>query len=49
MIILFFKTNSIYFPTKLYSDFDNSEYDESKRDWVLNLNPSNEFEIFISK
>ncbi len=49
MIILFFKTNSIYFPTKLYSYFDKSEYDESKRDWVLNLNPSNEFEIFISK
>ena len=49
MIILFFKTNSLYFPTKIYDEIAESEYDEEKRNWELKFNGSNEFEIFLSK
>ena len=49
MIILFFKTNSLYFPTKVYDEITESEYDEKKRNWKLKFNSSNEFEIFLSK
>ena len=49
MIILFFKTNSLYFPTKTYIDIEESAYDEKKRNWELKFNSSNEFETFLSK
>ena len=49
MIILFFKTNSLYFPTKVYDEITESEYDEKKKKLKLKFNSSNEFEIFLSK
>lgn len=49
LLILFFKSNSLYYPTKAYNEIVESEYNEDKRNWVLESNASNEFETFISK
>lgn len=48
-IFLFFKTNSLYFPTKKYNEIAESEYDKKKRNWELKFDSSNDFETFLSK